>query len=135
MCTTKIQGVRGATVAVENTPEAILLATREMLLAIMTFNPSLKTEDLASAFFTVTVDLNATYPARAARELGWMDVPLICAREIPVPGELSRCVRVLLHWNTNVSQADVQHVYLNEAVQLRPDIDQQKMGNLQEVKL
>jgi len=135
MCITKIQGVRGATVAAENTPEAILSATREMLLAIMAVNPSLQTEDLASAFFTVTVDLNATYPARAARELGWMDVPLLCAREIPVPGELSRCVRVLLHWNTNLPQSDVQHVYLNEAVQLRPDLDQRKIGNLQEVKL
>ncbi|MEN8172602.1 MAG: chorismate mutase [Chloroflexota bacterium] len=135
MCKTKIQGVRGATAAVENTPEAILSATREMLLMIMAVNPSLKTEDLASAFFTVTVDLNATYPARAARELGWMDVPLLCAREIPVPGELSRCVRVLLHWNTTIPQSDVQHVYLNEAVQLRPDIDQQKITHLQEVKL
>jgi chorismate mutase len=135
MCITKIQGVRGATVAVENTSEAILSATREMLLKIMAVNPGLQTEDLASAFFTVTVDLNATYPARAAREIGWMAVPLICAREIPVPGELPRCVRVLLHWNTNVPQADVHHVYLNEAVQLRPDLDQQKIGNLQEVKL
>ena len=127
------QGVRGATVAVENTSESILSATREMLLAIMTVNPSLQTEDLASAFFTVTVDLNATYPARAARELGWMNVPLLCAREIPVPGELSRCVRVLLHWNTDLTQADVHHVYLNEAVLLRPDLDQQKIGIRHEV--
>ena len=133
MCTTKTQGVRGATVATDNTSDAILSATREMLKAIMAVNPSLQTEDLASAFFTVTVDLNATYPARAARELGWMDVPLLCAREIPVPGELSRCVRVLLHWNTNLPQTDIQHVYLNEAVQLRPDLDQQKIGNIQEV--
>jgi chorismate mutase len=133
MCSTKIQGVRGATVADGNTPEAILSATREMLLAIMAVNPSLKSEDLASAFFTVTVDLNATYPARAAREIGWMDVPLICAREIPVPGELARCVRVLLHWNTDLPQADVHHVYLNEAAQLRPDLDQQKLGKIQEV--
>lgn len=133
MYTTKTQGVRGATVATDNTSDAILSATREMLIAIMAVNPSLQTEDLASAFFTVTVDLNATYPARAARELGWMDVPLLCAREIPVPGELSRCVRVLLHWNTNLPQTDIQHVYLNEAVQLRPDLDQQKIGNIQEV--
>ncbi len=133
MCNSKMQGVRGATVAAENSSDAILSATREMLLAIMAANPSLQTEDLASAFFTVTVDLNATYPARAARELGWMDVPLLCAREIPVPGELSRCVRVLLHWNTDIPQANVRHVYLNEAVQLRPDLDQQKIGNIQVV--
>ncbi len=80
-------------------------------------------QDLASALFTVTEDLSAAYPAAAARELGWTDVPLICAREIPVPGGLPRCIRVLLHWNTDLPQSAIRHVYLGAAAALRPDLD------------
>jgi chorismate mutase len=130
-----MQGIRGATVAASNTSDAILKATRELLCEIMDANPTLKTQDLASVFITVTDDLTADYPARAARQLEWMDVPLMCAREIPVPGELSRCIRVLLHWNTRLSQKEIRHVYLGDAVQLRPDLDQEKQKNLQGVTL
>lgn len=117
-----LRGVRGATVAEADTPEAILSATRELLLSIQGANPSLKAEEIASALFTVTGDLASAYPAKAARQMGWTQVPLMCALEIPVPGGMARCIRVLLHWNTELPQGDIQHVYLRDAAQLRPDI-------------
>ncbi len=118
-----LRGIRGATVAKKDQAEIILQATQELLQAILTANPTLKTADLASAFFTVTDDLVAAYPARAARELGWVEVPLMCTREIPVPGSLSRCIRVLLHWNTDLPQHAIRHVYLGAAAELRPDLN------------
>lgn len=117
-----IRGVRGATVAERDEPEEVLAATRQLLSAILNANPALDPADLASAFFTVTGDLCSTYPAQAARQLGWETVPLMCAQEIPVPGSLPRCIRVLLHWNTDLPQASVHHVYLDQAASLRPDL-------------
>jgi chorismate mutase len=121
-----VRGVRGAVVAAEDGSEAVLSATKELLLAIMHANPELKTEDLASAWFTVTDDLRSVYPARAARELGWVFVPLMCAQEIPITGSLPHCIRVLLNWNTKLSQKSIQHVYLGAAASLRPDLEQLK---------
>lgn len=115
------RGVRGATVAAANTREAILEATRELLERIVAAN-GIETEDIASAIFSLTVDLDAVHPAVAARELGWAAVPLFCAQEIAVPGGLARAVRVLVHWNTRRPQADIQHVYLRGAEVLRPDL-------------
>ena len=106
----------------EDQSEAILTATRELLEAILAANPTLAVSDLASVFFTVTHDLTAVHPARAARELGWVDVPLMCALEIPVPGGLARCVRVLLLWNTELPAKEICPVYLGEAAGLRPDL-------------
>lgn len=123
-----MRGVRGATVAAENSKAAILEATRELLQAMLQANPSLKPEDVASAIFTVTDDLDATYPALAARLEGWMDVPLLCGREIPVPGGLGRCIRILLHWNTSLPQSAVRPVYLREAEKLRPDLALREEG-------
>jgi len=117
-----VRGIRGATTVNSDQPEEILSATQELLIAIQQANPSMQTEDLASAIFTLTSDLNSVYPAKAARQLGWTQVPLFCTQEIPVPGSLPRCIRVLIHWNTPLSQQSIQHVYLREAVQLRPDI-------------
>ncbi len=117
-----VRGIRGATTAAADQPAAITEATRELLGAILAANPDLRPQDLASAQFTVTEDLSAAYPAAAARELGWTDVPLICAREIPVPGGLPRCIRVLLHWNTDLPQSAIRHVYLGAAAALRPDV-------------
>ncbi len=117
-----VRGVRGATVVDEDQPEAVLSATRELLQALQQANPEMHLADLASALFTVTEDLSSVYPARAARQLGWNQVPLMCAREIPVPGELPRCIRVLLHWNTNLPQEAIRHVYLGAAACLRPDL-------------
>jgi len=117
-----LRGVRGATTAGQDQAEEILFATRELMEAILLANPALQPEDIASVIFTTTVDLQAVYPARAARELGWTDVPLMCAQEIPVPEGLPRCIRILLHWNTELPQVAIRHVYLREAAILRPDL-------------
>lgn len=117
-----LRGIRGATVAEQDQAESILQATRQLLQAILKANPTLKTGDLASVFFSVTEDLSAAYPALAARELGWQEVPLLCSREIPVPGGMPRCIRVLLHWNTELPQDAIRHVYLGAAAELRPDL-------------
>lgn len=116
------RGIRGATTVEANTAKAILDATGELLAAMVEAN-GLAAEDIASAVFTVTADLDAAFPAQAARQLGWHQVPLLDALEIPVPGSLPRCVRVLLHWNTSRGQAEIRHVYLRGAAGLRPDLD------------
>ena len=118
-----VRGVRGAIVATQDQQEAILSATKELLTAIQTANPTLEPADLASVIFTVTEDLTTAYPAKAARQLGWRDTPLMCAREIPVPGSLQHCIRVLLHWNTDLPQSAIRHVYLGEAAKLRSDLN------------
>jgi chorismate mutase len=117
-----VRGVRGATVADNDNPDAILEATRSLLLAIQEANPSLLCADLASAIFTLTPDLVSAFPAQAARLLGWVDVPLLCTQEIPVPGSLPNCIRVLLHWNTDIPAGQVHHIYLGKAQKLRPDL-------------
>src|SRR5512147_1320802 len=117
-----IRGIRGATTVGADEPELILQATRELLEAILEENVGLQTEDVASAVFTVTDDLNSTFPAQGARQMGWGLVPMMCAREIPVPGSLPRVIRVLVHWNTDLPQNQITHVYLREAVKLRPDL-------------
>lgn len=117
------RGIRGATTVKVNTAEAILAAARELLARIVEDN-DLEVEDLASAIFTTTPDLTAAFPAQAARELGWRDVPLLGAQEIPVPGSLARCIRVLIHWNTDKRQNEVVHVYIKGAQALRPDLEE-----------
>jgi monofunctional chorismate mutase len=118
----RVRGVRGATTATENTREAVLEATRELLQEVLRVNEINDPEDIASILFTTTPDLTATFPAEAAREIGLQLVPLLCASEIAVPGRLARCVRILLHLNTTKSLADIVHVYLRDAKSLRPDI-------------
>jgi chorismate mutase len=115
------RGIRGATSVASDTAEEILTATRELLAHIVEAN-QVRPEDIASVLFTVTPDLSAAFPARAARELGWQHVPLLDAQEVPVPGSLPRCIRVLLHWNTATAQEKVRHVYLRDAASLRPDL-------------
>jgi chorismate mutase len=117
-----VQGIRGATVAGENQPESILAATHGLLKAILEANPTLRVSDLASLIITVTEDLNAAYPAQAARQMGWTNVAMMCMQEIPVPDGLPHCIRVLLHWNTELPQNSVRHVYLGAAADLRPDL-------------
>jgi chorismate mutase len=117
-----VRGIRGAIDVSDNRSESILAATQDLLLAILEENPSLRSEDLASGIFTTTEDLNAAYPAQAAREMGWNTVPMICSREIPVPGGLARCIRVLLQWNTDLPQHAIHHIYLGAAADLRPDL-------------
>ena len=115
-----IRGVRGATTAEANTREAILAATNELLCLMIEAN-NIQPVDVASAIFTTTIDLNADYPALAARAMGWHDVALMCMHEMNVPHGLKQCIRILLHWNTEVAAREVKHVYLRGAVNLRPD--------------
>jgi chorismate mutase len=103
---------------------ASILAATQMLLQELVAANGIESEEIAAAFFTVTADLTAAFPARAARELGWTEVPLLDALEIPVPGSLARCIRVLLLWNTERPQSEIVHVYQGEAVCLRPDLAQ-----------
>ena len=117
-----VRGLRGAITVEENSETAILAATKDLLKELINRNPGLVTEDIASAWFTVTHDLNATFPAKGARELGWQQVPMMCSSEIPVPGSLAMCIRVLIHWNTDKQQEEINHVYLEKAVRLRPDL-------------
>jgi chorismate mutase len=117
-----IRGIRGATTVNADEAELILQATRELLEAILEANPGMKSEDMGSALFTVTDDLASAFPAQAARQMGWTQVPMMCAREIPVMGSLSLCIRVLIHWNSDRTQNEIRHVYLRDAVQLRPDL-------------
>jgi chorismate mutase len=115
------RGVRGATTVEANTREEILRGTRQ-LLALMIRQNGIDPCSIASALFTTTTDLDAEFPALAARQLGWLDVPLMCGHEMAVPGSLPRCIRVLLHWNTEKPAREIQHVYIRGAAVLRPDI-------------
>lgn len=115
------RGVRGATTSDSNTPEDILKATTQ-LLALMIRKNGIESKDVASVIFTTTGDLDAAFPALAARQLGWVDVPLLCTHEIDVPQSLRLCVRILIHWNTDLDQTEVEHIYVKEAVSLRPEL-------------
>ena len=117
-----IRGIRGATTVTADEPDLILQATRELLEEILAENEGMRPEDVASALFTVTDDLLSTFPAQGARQMGWGLVPMLCAREIPVPGSLPRVIRVLVHWNAELPQNEITHVYLRDAVKLRPDL-------------
>jgi len=112
--------VRGATSAVEDTSEAILESTTELLTETLARN-RLETDDLISIIFTCTPDLSAEFPAVAARAAGLTTIPLLCASEIPVPGSLARCIRLMLHCTVPADRR-IQHVYLREARTLRPDL-------------
>lgn len=120
----QVRGIRGATVVPCDQAEAVLFATRELIAAILQANPGLEYSTIASVFFTVTEDIQSVHPALAARQMGWVEVPLLCAREIPVPGSLPLCIRVLIHWNTRLPQSAIRHVYLGAANSLRPDLNE-----------
>lgn len=117
----RLRGIRGATTVDANTREAILAATTELLTAIIEAN-DVRGEDVASAFFTTTPDINAEFPALAARHMGWANVALMCGHEMDVPGSLPMCLRILLHVNTARPQSDVKFIYLRGARALRPDL-------------
>ena len=118
----KVRGVRGATTVTSNDPDEILEATRELLTMMVRVN-EIAIDDIASMYLTTTEDLTATYPAFAARQLGWFDLALMCGHEMHVPDGLPLCIRVLLHWNTTKAPSDIGHIYLREAKALRPDRD------------
>jgi chorismate mutase len=116
----RCRGIRGATTVEANTREAIFQATTELLSQMVLVN-EVQPEEVASVFFTTTRDLNADFPALAAREMGWNDVALLCAHEMDVPGSLPMCLRILLHVNTEKRAEEIAHVYLRGARALRPD--------------
>ncbi|MCX7601427.1 MAG: chorismate mutase [Meiothermus sp.] len=117
------RGVRGAITVEEDSREAILSATRELLQKMLEANQITDFDTIGAMIFTLTDDLRAAFPAEAARQLGMQMVPLINSREIPVPGALPRVIRVMMLWNTDLPQKQVKHVYLREAVRLRPDLE------------
>ena len=115
-----LRGIRGATVARENNKEETISRTEELLKEMARAN-NIIPDEIASVLFSMTKDLNAEFPAVAARNLGWMDVPLICFTEIPVPDSLGKCIRVMINLNTEKSQDQIRHIYLYDAITLRPD--------------
>jgi chorismate mutase len=117
----RLRALRGATTASANEAHAIVDAT-ERLLAEMIGRNDIAHEDLVSMIFTTTSDLSAEFPAAAARRLGLSGVPLLCAREIEVPGSVPRCIRVLMHLYSTKSSESMRHVYLEGAEQLRTDL-------------
>lgn len=117
---TVCRGIRGATTAAANTAEDIHEATEELVIALIDLN-GIDADDIASAIFTTSPDLTASFPAVAARRFGWTEVPMICSHEMSVPGSLTNAVRVLVLVNTTKSPSDIRHVYLKGAKQLRPE--------------
>ena len=124
-----LRGIRGATTATENTAEAITEATEELLAELVRLN-DLDVEEVAFAYFATTRDLDAEFPALAARRLGWVDVPLLCGHDMtvrqPNPRAISRCIRVLLLYNTDRRQRDMRHAYLRGAAAIRADLDRMR---------
>ena len=116
----KMRGVRGATSVTANERDAIVEATQSMLLQMVQVN-DINLDDVASLLLTTTTDLTAEYPAVAARQLGWLDMPILCGHEMNVPHGLPLCIRALLHWNSDKTPAQIKHVYLGKAANLRPD--------------
>ncbi len=119
--TVRVRGIRGATTVDANTKDAVLEATSELLSAIIKAN-EIDVDDVASAFFSTTQDVNAEFPALAARHLGWSHIALTCMHEMYVPGSLPMCIRILMHVNTTKRQDEVRFVYLRGARVLRPDL-------------
>ena len=118
----RCRGIRGATTVEENTKEAITEATRE-LLQLMVESNAIDVEQVAAATFTTTPDLNAEYPAVAARQIGWYDSALLCSHEMGVPDGLPMCIRILLLVNTEMSGKEIKHIYIKDAKNLRPQRD------------
>ena len=118
-----VRGIRGAVNIAANTKEEILTKSRELLEAIVREN-KIQAEDIACAIFTLTPDLNADFPAYAARQLGWRDVPLMCARELDVPEAMEKVIRVLLLVNSTTPPSKIKHQYLGDTPKLRPDLAQ-----------
>lgn len=117
-----VRGVRGATTVDKDDPQQIRAAARELMEEILRRNAIVDFDDVISAVFTTTEDLVSAFPAEAARAMGMSQVPLLCAREIPVPGSMPFCIRILLHVNTNRTPREIEHVYLRNAQKLRPDL-------------
>ncbi|MEN6312980.1 MAG: chorismate mutase [Clostridiaceae bacterium] len=123
-----VRAVRGATTVNENNRNEILEKTGELLNIIVEKN-AISREDIISVIFSVTSDLNAVFPAVAARNMGWTDIALMCTNEMDVPGSLRRCIRVMLNFNTKKSNSELKYIYLHEAEKLRPDLFENSLKN------
>lgn len=123
-----LRAIRGAVTAERDEPAAIYRATRDLLTALVERN-DLRIADIISAIFTVTPDLTSAFPALGARQIGWLEVPLLCTMEIPVPDALGQCIRVLLYVESTRPRADIQHVYLGAAEVLRPDLSLSQLAS------
>jgi len=121
MTSALVRGLRGATTCDADTPEAIGERTRELILELMARN-EIEHDDVISVLFTTSIDLTSTFPASAAREVGFGDIPLMCASEINVPGSMSKCIRIMMHIYTTRSRSEIHHVYLHNAQSLRDDL-------------
>lgn len=123
-----IRGFRGATTVRENNETEILTETEKLLRKMIDTN-NIEPESISHVFFSVTEDINAVFPAKVSRQIeGWKHVPVMCMKEIDVPNSLENCIRVMLVANTKLSQQEVEHIYLNEAIKLRPDlVDEEKV--------
>lgn len=119
--TSKVRGIRGAITVSENSMESIIDGT-ETLLKVMIEKNNVINDEICSIFFSVTNDLNKTFPAKGARTLGLVSTPLLCLNEIPIEGDLPFCIRILIHYNTDATQNEIQHIYLRNAKKLRPDL-------------
>jgi len=123
-----VRAVRGATTVNDNNRKEILEKTGELLNIIVEKN-AISREDIISVIFSVTSDLNAVFPAVAARNMGWTDIALMCTNEMDVPGSLRRCIRVMLNFNTKKSNSELKYIYLHEAEKLRPDLFENSLKN------
>lgn len=117
----RVRGVRGAITVEENSEEAILSATQLLLEKLVEVNGIVE-EDVASVFFTTTPELNAVFPAKAARDMGWHQAALMGAQEIAALNGIPMCIRILIHWNTEKSLDEMTHVYMRDAEKLRADL-------------
>ncbi|WP_368504501.1 chorismate mutase [Alkalihalophilus sp. As8PL] len=121
-----VRGIRGATTVTSNEEEEILEVTEELVNEIISQNSFLP-DEVAQVLITVTEDLSATFPAKALRRFkDWTYVPVMCATEIPVPGSLEKCIRILLTVNTTAAQNEINHIYMRDAIKLRPDLSSTK---------
>lgn len=117
----RVRGIRGA-ITVERDDAAEIVTATKRLLSEMVARNGVELDDIASVLFSLTRDLHASFPALAAREMGWVQIPMLHFAEIDVPGAMGRCIRVLMHVNTKRALEDVAHVYLEKAAALRPDL-------------
>lgn len=124
-----IRGFRGATTVANNDETEMLKVTKQLIEKMVEKN-TIKPTDISHVFFSLTTDLNATFPAKVSREIdGWKHVPVMCMQEVDVPNSLQKCIRVMLVAKTNLEQHEVEHIFLNEAIKLRPDLVQKGDGN------
>ncbi len=122
-----VRGIRGAITVNSNTKEEIVEITKELLISLQKEN-NFKIEDIVSILFSVTSDLNAAFPAQAARELGWKQVPLFDMQEIEIPGSLQKCIRILIQINCQKSLQEIKHCYLRGAKILRKDLIKENLN-------